>query len=215
MAPILMSGYYSPRHMYLASLGWTVTFCIATEAIWQVERVRYAKVAAVLTAGAVAIAYAIQLHGVVGEWNRAAAISHAAVQQIQQEAATQPEGTLVIAGVPRLSWAFAVPHSVRPPFTRTDVTQHISVISDSTDYCCNALLWEQSTRAGLRAWHDHPDHPPVIALYWNATTGRMIRISGRDDPQLATVARVLLETSSREALDSVIRGLLNDYVALR
>jgi hypothetical protein len=42
----------------------------------------------------------------------------------------------------------------------------------------------------------------------------MSRVSDRDDPQLGTLTSLLLETNSREALDSVIRGLLNDYVAL-
>jgi hypothetical protein len=35
--PILMSGYYSPRHMYLASLGWTVTVSIGLEIIWRAQ----------------------------------------------------------------------------------------------------------------------------------------------------------------------------------
>jgi hypothetical protein len=185
------------------------------EAVWQWEGVRFAKVAAAAAAGAVVVAYAIELHGVVGEWNRYAAISHAALLQIQKEAESQPDGTLVVAGVPRSSWAFAVPHSLRSPFTATDLTKRISVISDSDDHCCNALLWEEYTRTALRLWRDRPGSPPVVALYWNPSTGRMSRVSDHDDPQLRTLVSLLLETSSREALDSVIRGLLNDYVALR
>jgi hypothetical protein len=127
----------------------------------------------------------------------------------------QPEGTLVIAGVPRLSWAFAVPHSLRPPFTATDLTKRLFVISDSADHCCDAVQWTDYTRAALRAWRDRTDRPPVVALYWNPMTGRMSRVSDRDDPQLRTVASLLLETDSRETLDSAIRGLMNDYVALR
>lgn len=215
MAPILMSGYYSPRHMYLASLGWAVTLGVAMDASWPVNRVRYAKAAAAVVAAAVTFAYAIQLHEVVGEWNRYAAISRAASLQIQHEAASQPEGTLIVAGVPRLSWAFAVPHSVRPPFTATDLTRRIFVISDSSDHCCNALLWDEYTRTALREWRDRSGRPPVVALYWNPATGRMSRVSDRDDPQLRTLVSLLLETNNREALDSVIRGLLNDYVALR
>jgi hypothetical protein len=40
-------------------------------------------------------------------------------------------------------------------------------------------------------------------------------VSDGEDPQLRTLAAVLMETKNREALDSVIRGLLSDYVALR
>ena len=34
IAPILVSGYYSPRHMYLASLGWSVALGIALDILW-------------------------------------------------------------------------------------------------------------------------------------------------------------------------------------
>jgi hypothetical protein len=208
MAPILVSGYYSPRHMYLASLGWAVVLGMAIDLVWN----RYA---AAVAATALAVMYGIQLHGVIREWDHYAAISHEATLQIEREASTQPEGTLVLAGVPRLSWAFAIPHSLRPPFTATDLTRRIFVISDTFDHCCDAIHWEEYTRTALRAWHDRPDHSPVVALYWNPRTGRMSRVSDRDDPQLRTLASLLLETKSREALDSVIRGMLNDYVALR
>jgi hypothetical protein len=216
MAPILVSGYYSPRHMYLASIGWAVALGIALDILWTPMFSRpIARLATAVVAAAVLMPYALELHGVVREWNAQAAISRAASAEIEQEAANNPEGTLVIAGVPRLSWAFAIPHSVRPPFTATDLTKRIFVISDSFDHCCNALLWNEYTRSALRAWHDRPDHPPVVALYWNSRTGRMSRVSDRDDPQLRTLVSLLMETESRESLDSVIRGLLNDYVALR
>jgi hypothetical protein len=215
MAPILVSGYYSPRHMYLASLGWAVVLGAGLEMLWNLPSVAPRRLLAGTGALFILLDYGSQLHGVVREWNAQAGISRSALVQIEQEAASNPEGTLVIAGVPRLSWAFALPHAVRPPFTTTDLTKRIFVISDSSDHCCNALLWNEYTRSALRAWHDRPDHPPVVALYWNPLTDRMSRVSDRDDPQLRTLASLLMETESRESLDSVIRGLLNDYVALR
>jgi hypothetical protein len=215
MAPILVSGYYSPRHMYLASLGWAIVLGAALEMLWYSPAVKWRRIAAGLAAMFVVAAYGSQLHGVVRDWNRYAAISRQALTQIELEASSDPDGTLIIAGVPRLSWAFAVPHSVRPPFTPTDLTKQVFVISDSSDHCCNAVLWNDYTRAALRAWRDRPDRPPVIALYWNPTTSRMSRVSDRDDAQLRTLASLLLDTRDRASLDSVIGGLLNDYVALR
>jgi hypothetical protein len=215
VAPILLSGYYSPRHMYLASLGWALVLGIAMEAVWHIERYPFSRVIAVAAASLVAVVYAVQLHGVVSDWGRYAAISNAALMQIEREAARDPAGTLIVAGVPRLSWAFAVPHSLRPPFTSADVTKRVSVISDSWDHCCNAGLWEQYTRTRLRDWRDRSDRPPVVALYWNPETQRMSRVSDHDDPQLRTLVSLLLDTKNREALDSVIKGLLTDYVALR
>jgi hypothetical protein len=43
----------------------------------------------------------------------------------------------------------------------------------------------------------------------------MSRISDSDDPQLRTLASLLIETRDRASLDSQIQGLLRDYVALR
>ena len=215
MAPILMAGYYSPRHMYLASLGWAVTFGIVVHAASELVRPRYATVAAATIGGTVAALYAFQLHGVVRDWNRSAAISYDALRQIEHEAATDPEGTLILAGVPASAWAFAVPHSVRPPFTPRDLTRRIFVISDSSVHCCNAVLWEKYTRTALQGWQQHAGRPPVVALYWNPATGRLSRVSDRDDPQLRTLVSLLPTTSSRESLDSVIRHLLNDYVPFR
>jgi hypothetical protein len=215
MAPILVSGYYSPRHMYLASLGWAVVIGIGLEMLWYSRPAATSRLFATVAIGIFLFGYGSQLHDIIRGWNRYAAISQAATTQIEREATIGKEGTLVIAGVPRLSWAFAVPYSVRPPFTATDLTKRIFVISDSADHCCDAPQWGDYTRGALRGWRDRTDRPPVVALYWNPMTGRMSRVSDRDDPQLRTLAALLLETDSRETLDSAIRGLMNNYVALR
>ena len=213
--PILMSGYYSPRHMYLASLGWAVTVGIGLEVIWRAQPARVLRPIGVAAAAASAIAYAVQLHGIVRDWSAYAAISRAAVEQLGREAATDPEATLVIAGVPRSSWAFAVPHSVRAPFISNDVSKRLLIISDSFDHCCDAPQWERYTRDVLHRWNGEARRPAVVALYWDARTGRMSRVSDRDDPQLRTLAALLIETRDRASLDSQIQGLLRDYVALR
>jgi hypothetical protein len=215
MMPILLSGYYSPRHMYLASLGWAVTIGIGLEIMWRAQPARVLRPIGIAVVGALAAAYAMQLRGVVREWNGFAAISRAAVQQIQREAETDPAGTLVIAGVPRLSWAFAVPHSVRAPFVANDVAKRLLIITDSFDHCCDAPQWDRYTRDALRRWRDEAGRPAVVALYWDARSQRMSRVSDRDDPQLRTLATLLLEARDRASLDSQIQGLLRDYVALR
>ena len=120
MAPILVSGYYSPRHMYLASLGWAVVLGAALEMLWYGAPAITRRFLAVVFAGRCCSATARSCTASCGSGTSTPAISRAAVVQIEQEAASDPDGTLVIAGVPRLSWAFAVPHAVRPPFTTTD-----------------------------------------------------------------------------------------------
>jgi hypothetical protein len=213
--PILMSGYYSPRHMYLASLGWAVTVGIGLEIVWRAQPVRVLRPMGVAAVGALVLAYAVQLRAIVRDWSGYAAISRAAVQQLGREAEADPQGTLVIAGVPRSSWAFAVPHSVRAPFISNDVSKRLLVVSDSFDHCCDAQQWERYTRDALHQWNEAARRPAVVALYWDARTRRMSRISDRDDPQLRTLVSLLIETRDRASLDSQIQGLLRDYVALR
>ena len=212
--PILMSGYYSPRHMYLASLGWAVTVGIGLEIIWRAQPARVLRPIGVVAVAALAIAYAVQLLAVVRAWSGYAAISRAAVEQLGREAETDPEGTLVIAGVPRSSWAFAIPHSVRAPFISNDPSRRLLIVSDSFDHCCDAPQWERYTRDALHRWNEEA-RPAVVALYWDPRTARMSRVSDRDDPQLRTLASLLIETRDRASLDSQIQGLLRDYAALR
>jgi hypothetical protein len=123
-------------------------------------------------------------------------------------------GTLVIAGVPRSSWAFAVPHSVRAPFTSNDVSKRLLIISDSFDHCCDAPQWERYTRDALHRWNDEAASGRG-GVVLGCANGRMSRVSDRDDPQLRTLASLLIETRDRASLDSQIQGLLRDYVALR
>jgi hypothetical protein len=215
MAPILVSGYYSPRHMYLASLGWAVTLGIALDILWRARPVRLARVAVALGAAALLIAYAGQLRDVVRDWNSRAAISHGALADLEQEAMNDPDGTLILVGVPTASWAFAVPLALRPPFTRTDLTRRVLVVSDSSLHCCPVSHWNEHTREMLRGWHGRADRASVVAMYWDGRTGRLSRVSDTDDPQLRTLISLIVETDSRETLDSAIRGLLKNFVAVR
>jgi hypothetical protein len=215
LMPILVSGYYSPRHVYLASLGWAMTIGIGLEIIWRAQPARILRPIGVAVGAAVVVVYAMQLRGVVRDWSGYAEISRAAVEQIEREAETDPQGTLLIAGVPRSSWAFAIPHSVGTPFIRNDVTKRLLIITDSFDHCCDAPQWDRYTREALHRWNSEASRPAVVALYWDARTRRMSRVSDRDDPQLRTLASLLLETRDRESLDSQIQGLLRNYVALR
>jgi hypothetical protein len=215
MAPILVSQYYSPRHMYLASLGWVVTLGIALDIPWRARPVRYARVAAALGAAVLLIAYAAQLRDVVRDWNSRAAISQKALVDLEREAMETPEGALVIVGVPTASWAFAVPLALRPPFTRTDLTRRVLVVSDSSLHCCPVSHWNEYTRQALQAWHARADRAPVVAMYWDGRTRRLSRVSDIDDPQLRTLISLIVETDSRETLDSAIRGMLKNVVAVR
>ena len=212
--PTLVAGYASPRHMYLASAGWAIGIGIAVEAMLQ-TRLRWIRWAAAGSTAALLAAYALQLHGVVSQWRARAAVSRQAVLDVQREALAAPEGTLIVAGAPRSSWDFAIPHSLRPPFTETDLTRRVSVISHSSLHCCAAEQWDRHTRGLLRDWRARADRPPVVALYWNPQTAALSRLTDAQESYLRFVMELLPDTGSSAALDEAILDTFAELVVPR
>jgi hypothetical protein len=208
IAPTLVAGYASPRHMYLASVGWAISLGIAFEVLWQARPARVMKSVATAAAAIVLVGYIVRLADDIRLWETRSMVSRRALADIEREALDAPQGTLIIAGAPRRSWDFALPHALRPPFTREDLTRRVTVVSDSSIHCCPAILWEAYTRGALHEWLGRPDQPPVIALYWNPDTGQLSRVSDTDDAYLRTLMKVLVETKTRAALDEAIHDTL-------
>jgi hypothetical protein len=208
IAPTVVAGYASPRHMYLASAGWAVSLGIAFEVLWQAGPARVMKAVAAAAAAIVLVGYLVRLAADIRLWETRSMVSRRALVDIEREALDAPPGSLIIAGVPRRSWDFALPHALRPPFTREDLTRRVTVVSDSSIHCCPAVLWEAYTREALHEWLGRPDRPPVIALYWNPDTGQLSRVSDADDAYLRTLMKVLVETKTRAALDEAIHDTL-------
>jgi hypothetical protein len=208
IAPTLVAGYASPRHMYLASVGWAISLGLAFELLWAAHPRRLMRPIALIAAVFVLTVYTVRLFDDVRLWETRSMVSRRAVVDMEREALASPPGTLIIAGAPRRSWDFALPHALRPPYTREDLTRRVTVVSDSSIHCCPAIVWEPYTREALRAWLDNPDRPPVIALYWNPDTGALSRVSDRDDPYLRALMQVLLDTKSVAALDEAIHDML-------
>jgi hypothetical protein len=213
VAPTVVAGYASPRHMYLASSGWAILLGIAFDTLWSARPRLVTKPAAAAAIIAVVGWYALLLLGDVCAWETRSLVSRRAVADIEREALRAVPGTLIIAGAPRRSWEFALPHALRPPFTREDLTQRVTVISDSASHCCPAARWEAYTRDALRAWLDRRDRPPVVALYWNPQTGTLSRLAEHDEPFLRPLMRIFLATDNRAALDEAIRDTLRELVA--
>jgi hypothetical protein len=208
IAPTVVAGYASPRHMYLASVGWAIALGVVLEIATSAAS-RWVRIGGVTVAGVVLAAYAVQLGAGISTWGTRAAVSRRAVADIEREARAAPPGTLVLAGAPRRSWEFSLPYALRPPFTGEDLTRRVSVISDSSLHCCPAFLWEEYTRQTLKRWIANPARPPVIILYWDAETGALSRRTDREDPFLRSLMSVFAEAEDGAALDSAIHGTLS------
>lgn len=203
VAPTLVAGYASPRHMYLASVGWALLLAVAVELPWRRDG-RLARRIGVAAAVVLLGLYVVQLRDEVARWDRRADAAERIVRDLDAEAQRMPAGTLVVAGAPRSSFDFAVPHALRPPFTSTDLTVRLRVVTHSSIHCCPANLWEPHTRGLLRAWLDDPTRPPVVVLHWHADTGVATRVDDAAQPFVRALVPILAETRDVAALDAAI-----------
>jgi hypothetical protein len=214
IAPALVAGYESPRHVYLASIGWAIGLGLAADILWHARPRRAMRVATAVLAVLVVGVYGVQLDAVVREWNVRALVSQKAVMDLEREALAAPEGSLVIVGVPRRSWEWALPFAARPPFTTLDVTRRVGVVSQVALHCCH-VRWDEDTRRTLKGWHDQREPGPVIALSWDASTGVMSRLTDREDAYLRAVVVAAMATEGPEALETVITGAIDAVATAR
>ena len=201
VAPTVVAGYASPRHMYLASAGWAVGLAVGARGL--VARASRALDAPCRhrrwrRSSSSATGHCSSGRAPLGDARSGVA---QAVLDLEREAQASPPGTLIIAGAPGRSWNFALPHAIKPPFTREDLTRRLSVVSHSSLHCCPAPLWNDYTRGELAAWLAHPDRPPVVAFHWDPDTGKASRISSQDAPFLATMVPWLLDAPDITTLD--------------
>ena len=215
VAPTLVAGYASPRHMYLASAGWAVSLGCALEVLWHARPEPLMRRLGVAGAGALLVMYGSQLWQDVQLWRVRSEVSRLAVADVEREALSVPQGTLIIVDAPQRSWNFALPHALRPPFTNTDLTRRVRVISHSSLHCCPAHVWEPYTREAMRAWAADPARPPVVALRWDPDTGVAYRLSDEQDPLLRTLVETLRDTADVASLDRVMLDISHKLVVSR
>jgi len=213
VAPVLVAGYESPRHAYLASVAWAGLLGLALDELLRMPG-RVWRAAAVASAVLVLSIYLLQLRMVVREWKVAAATSKRAAARLEREALAAPRGSLVIIGVPVRIWEWAYPFVTRPPFTRMDLNAHARVIMPLKLHCCRAP-WFDDTKKMLREWVAQPDHPPIVALYTDPRTGSIARLTDAENPGLRTVIPMLLDTGSADALDKALVDVLEKMVGPR
>ena len=206
VAPVLVAAYESPRHIYLAAVGWAVLLglaydlCPTRHTVWRI----------LASAGAVAVIgfYSAQLMRVVDMWETRSIVSARAVAHLEREALAAPEGSLIIAGAPVSSWEWAAPFILRPPFVRPEVEQRITLVTPWLLHCCRSQ-WDDDMRVRLRAWRGMGRHGGIVALRWDGQTGAAYRLSSVEEPYLWPLVDELLETDSSASLDRAIRNLLD------
>ncbi len=219
LAPAIAATYESPRHAYLAAVGWAIVLAIATETLWRAAVIRrhpfvraWSQIA-VVAAAAILISYAVRLHALVSDWSHRSAVSEAAAIHLDLEVTAITPGALVLVNAPVSSWEWAMPFVARPPYMSNNLMTHARIIAPERLHCCRGHYWEQETRGALQRWVEQPG-APILALHISAN-GEVRRLTDTDDPSLAAVVKVLPEIASRSGLDGAILDILRKIVAGR
>ena len=207
IAPVLVAGYSSPRHVYLAAAGWAIVLGLLLEHASRAVSARSPRRGIAAAAVVVLAWYGVGLVRSVREWSVIAAVSHKAVLDTRAAALSLPERSLVIVGAPERSWEWALPYAVRPPFVRTDLGERVFIISPRALSCC-PTQWFDETRRALEQWAASGARDSTVALRWNPETGQLSRASSADAPQLAVLARALLDMRTPDELDRNLRRML-------
>ena len=101
-----------------------------------------------------------------------------------------------------------MPHALRPPFTASDLTTRLRVVTHSSIHCCPAHLWEPHTRGLLQAWIDDPSQPPVVVAHWDAATGVLSRVDDAAEPFMRSLPSLLAETRDVASLDAMLLAVV-------
>jgi hypothetical protein len=207
-APILVAGYESPRHVYLASAAWAFLLALVADALYPRLQRPVLRNAAAAVAVVVIGVYVVRLHAILQDWHALARISKSAIEQMNKEAAAAPPGTLLLVSVPKKSWEWGVPFVLQPPYQREDLTNRVRVVTPWALYCCGQTLWRDYARRHLQAWVEAAHKPPLIALHFAPRSGELSRVTDAENPELRAFVPVLLQTDTPQALDIAIVDLL-------
>lgn len=210
--PVAVAGYHSPRHVYLAAVGWAVVLAIILDNALRVRASDAWRRGVAAAAAVVAIFYIIPLSREVHDWRAMAFVSQKVVRDVRSVALSAPEGSLIIIGAPGRSWEWALPFAVRPPFQRTSLDSRVFIISPRALSCCTAP-WFEETRRTIRAWASGRSRDVAVALKWDQETGQLTQATGTENPQLPVLVRSLLDMSRPDELDTNLRRMLDTFAA--
>ena len=210
--PIAVAGYHSPRHVYLAAVGWAIVVAIALQAAWNVRPSRNWHRAVATAAALVLLFYSVPLNRAVQEWRTMAAVSQRVTRDMRDAALSSPPGSLVIIGAPRRSWEWALPFAARPPYQRTDLYDRVFIVSPRALSCCTAP-WFEETRRAITAWSAGAGRDSAIALRWDPDSGALFQANSVDTPQLPVLIRSLLDMPRPDDLDNTLNRILNVLTA--
>jgi hypothetical protein len=219
----LVVTYESPRHLYLLSVGLSITLGLGLNELLKRQRRLWSE--AILCGGVLVVLISIfMLQRPLGEWNKAAAISAKIMSEVEHEAVSNPAGTLLLLGPPNKSapaggwkdriwlWYWALPFATEPPYTQRELRDRVHLIYPPSVYCCGnshgRQQWLTDTKQAVAAWLGEPNRAPGLVLVWDASTGALIKRSDEREKDLREQLVSLLDSPTVEDMESRLALIL-------
>lgn len=215
VGPLAVVGYFSARHLYLTSAGIALCAALIAAVLWE-SRLGLARVAVGLGATALVGGSFLLLQWTTGQWDAAGRFSQAMATDVHREAAVAPEGALLVVGAPPTGasplmrtwlWGFSAPFALQPPFSTTDLTERVHIVTRLEVYCCSQQ-WPVHVAASAQRWQASTPLKPVIALGWRASDSRLLKRSDADLPSLRAEIGAMASMQAAGALSEAINALL-------
>ncbi len=148
-----------------------------------------------------------QTQAEVDDWKVRASVSQKVVADLEREALSTSEGSLLIVAAPPRSWEWSLPFAAQPPFTGTDLTARVSIVSPVLIDCCRQH-WLARTRQTIQGVVP----ARICAREWCCSgTVEPVRpraVTVREDPTLRSQVIALLDEDTVEALDRAMLSIV-------
>lgn len=173
VAPLIVT-YFSPRHLYFASVGTS----IAVPLLWFTPgRVAPRALATGALLAFLLSAHTLALYRANGVWEAAGNASRTISEEVERIGAQLPDASRVVLAVsPEIHgtvlWAWALPFVFEEPFSRGVLYDRLEIIEHPYAYCCRTL-WPRDRLGRLEKWVSDPDGSEIHVLSWNDRQRRL------------------------------------------
>jgi len=153
IAPMIVAGYLSARHVYLTAAGVSIAFASLLLHTGWPSGTR-GKAARGLATGALVILYALALTSHVRAWVENGSDSQDFAAALPSLLQSVPPGSTVMVDIPGMRrgvwfWSWALPFALEPPFVREGLYKQFAIVEWPLAYCCLASQWWAAKQPAL------------------------------------------------------------------
>jgi hypothetical protein len=176
IAPMLVAGYYSGRHLYVTAAGFGIA--VASLLLPEESNSRIlAKRTRVVVCVALVVLYGISLTRNIEPWVENGIESQRFTAALPPMLRPIPRGNVVLLGIPTASrqawfWSWGLPFALQPPFVSEDLYAQYAFVERPSVYCCPQQWWSAKQAALAPLWNVPGPHE--VTRIWPEKEGSLL-----------------------------------------